>query len=134
MKQFKLLFSLLFLCVIFNCEQDDFASNDNQNATQSQFKVTNVNKEFVFSNTYISNKLRAINSNTNESINSEYNREVHNEEHGFTIETENVKFVENNVTGFHSYNFNLKRDNPENDKIENLVFHLNASALMMFTS
>ncbi|WP_417196168.1 hypothetical protein [Bizionia sp.] len=127
MKQYKTLFCLIFLSALFNCEQDDFIETDNQNATQSQFKVTNVNKEFVFSNTDISNKLRAINSNTDESINSEYSREVHNEEHGFTIETENVKFVENTVTGFHSYNFNLKRDNPENDKIENLVFHLNAS-------
>ncbi|MFC5196079.1 hypothetical protein ACFPH8_12120 [Bizionia hallyeonensis] len=127
MKQFKTLFCLIFLTALFNCEQDDFIETDNQNATQSQFKVTNVNKEFVFSNTSISNKLNAINSNTNEPINLEYSREVHNEEHGFTVETENVKFVENTVTGFHSYNFDLKRDNPENDKIENLVFHLNAS-------
>lgn len=119
--------ALLVLLLMFNCQKDDTVEEPTQNINQSRYYVKIVNKDFFENNSDLTRKLAILNPKPKGNIdsNSGLNREIYNEEYGFTIETDYVKYVEDFETGSHSYSFPLTRDIPEDDKLENLVFQSN---------
>ncbi|MFD2551623.1 hypothetical protein ACFSQP_07315 [Bizionia sediminis] len=92
-----------------------------------RYTIKRVDKDFFETNSDLKKKLNKISSkSTNlEPSNSVLNREIYNNEYGFTIETDYVKYIEDNITGYHSYSFPLIRDFLEDDRLENLVFQSN---------
>ena len=121
-------FTILLACFIFyNCQKDDDINKSNIETSRSRYIIKTVDKDFFETDSDLSRKLNGMTTKLKENKNSSsnLNREVYNVEYGFTIETNFVKYVEDNISGYHSYSFPIRRDVLEDDNIENLVFHSN---------
>lgn len=122
LKNFLKLGVLIFGISIFltNCQEDSLNDIQNDKFSNIRIKITDFNE--ITSNKNISKKLKSF-SYKSKSSSSTYKDILYNAEYGFTIDTDIVKYV---VSGdYHSYNFIITRDNPIDDKLENLVLSLN---------
>ena len=114
-----LLFGMLFITVIItfiSCEREQI----NEPTQQSRFKVETINQKSLEDNQYVISKLVDVGLFTKDN-----SRTVYDSSLGFTIQTDSIKYVENLVTGIHSYNFPLVRDSLITDNLENLILQSN---------
>ena len=109
---------------VTNCEKD--YTNEIEIQTHSRFKVKILNQKQVNSNKQIAEKLKKVDLKIKRKTNSVFSKEIYNEEYDFTINTDYVKYLEDTENGNHSYNFLISRENPEDDKLENLLLILNS--------
>jgi len=102
-----------------NCQKDDAIINLDQNVENLNdgYSISIINKEEVFQNKVIANNISTV-IETKKNINS---AKITNDEHGFTIHTDNVKYIEKDA--YHSYTFSIER-NYESNIIENLLLSL----------
>lgn len=120
-----LLFSLAFL--LTNCQKDELIDAQQDSLIDkrhdfSKVRVNIINSNEILSNRNLSKNLKGFSSNNRPSSNSHENI-LYNEEYGFSINTDFVKHVVNG--DYNSYNFIVSRDDPVDDKLENLVLSLN---------
>ena len=117
-----LLFGISFLFT--NCEKD--FTHDVEFQKKSRFNVETLNHKQIESNSKIVKKLNEIKPKKIEidTTNSQL-REIYNEQYGFTINTNFVKYLEDTETGNHSYSFPISRHDAIDDKVENLLLHAN---------
>ena len=113
------LFGISFL--LTNCEQDDVPNSTSK--IKSKFQLQKLKYEQIKSNTVIVAEIDKLVSKTKDNLN--FTREVHNNQYGFTVHTEQVIFLTDNQTGYHSYNFYITRDSTTNSTLENLVLSSN---------
>ncbi|TJY37938.1 hypothetical protein [Pontimicrobium aquaticum] len=115
------LFALLLLNLV-SCEKEQVIIEEH-----SRFNVKSLNQEQIQSNPPLIKKLSKLNykKKYKHSNNSEA-REIYNPKYGFTINTDYIKYIEDTENGNHSYSFPITRDNPTNDKLENLLLHSNS--------
>jgi len=104
---------------LLNCQKDDSIINVDQNVEilNDGYSISIIDKEEVFQNKIIADKILPI-LKTKTTNNS---NKVTNDEHGFTIHTDNVKYLEKD--NYHSYTFYVERDY-ESNIIENLLLTL----------
>ncbi len=123
LKNYLKLGILLFGVSIFlvNCEYDKIETE-----TNSKYSIKKITHNQVIRNQKIATKISNYRTLIEKEEASNYQaRLLHSDNHNFTIDTDKVMFLENNETGYHSYNFYLIRDNPTDDKLENLFLSLN---------
>ncbi|NRT17186.1 hypothetical protein HNP99_003565 [Flavobacterium sp. 28A] len=124
--KFTILF-IFILSLMTNCEQNSLIET-NQNSLishqQSRFKVTVLTNEKIKSNNKIVQKLISIDLK-NKKSNSAFSKEIHNKL-GFTINTDNVNYMEDTQTGIHSYSFQILRDSIKTSNLENLLIQSNS--------
>lgn len=107
-----------------NCEKE--FTPENQEQLKSRFEVKTLNNEQIRTKEKILKKLNELNLNKKNGLpNGNQAREIYNNEYGFTINTDFVKYIEDTETGNHSYSFPFTRENPVDDKVENLLLHSN---------
>jgi len=104
---------------LLSCQKDDSIINANENVETlgNGYSISIINKEEVFQNKIIADKISPI-LKTKTTINS---NKVTNDEHGFTIHTDNVTYIEKGA--YHSYTFYVERSN-ESNILENLLLTL----------
>ncbi len=112
-----LLFGISFF--LANCEREN--ENNFQQKVNPIITVTIVDISEIETNLKIASKLRKIQKSVNKSGN--FRDTIVNTQYGFTIDTDFVKYVENG--NYNSYNFKISREEPEDDKLENLFITLN---------
>lgn len=114
---------LIFLISFSSCEKEE----DNYQQTNSEngrFHIeTLVNNEFQTNNKVV-HKLNSLTKQDNSSHNN-FSGKVYYDEYNFTIHTDLVKYVEDEASGIHSYNFVISRENSTDDYVENLFLSLN---------
>lgn len=115
---------LLLLILFTNCQKDSSIepSITPQQSIQTNFSVKTINLNKIKPNENLSEKINSFKAQRKSSIESQ-NNIIYNSDYGFSINTDFVKYVENG--NYHSYNFMMTRDNPIDDKLENLVLSLN---------
>ena len=108
------------LVFLVNCQkEEDILNPDSQTKAKGGFKISIVDGHQVAQNKHLTTKLERIKNARNQGdITSQ--KDVHDIEHGFTINTERVKYIEKD-DGYHSYTFPILRD-VDNGLLENLVF------------
>lgn len=110
--------------ILTNCERE--LAEDIETQETSRFSVRTLNKNEVNSKDKIVSKLNTLNSKKKDGFRTNNQaREIYNTEHGFTINTDYVKYIEDSENGNHSYSFTIQRDNSITDKLENLLLHSN---------
>ncbi len=117
---------LLGVCfLVFNCQKDDgFKEEQNAEIVKNQsFKISKINKERVLSNRIVKEKIETISRNIKQKENHLHNKDVVSSEHGFTINTNQVTYIENNDGTYHSYTFLIERE-VETTILENLLLSL----------
>jgi len=104
---------------LLNCQKDDSIINVNENVENldNGYSISIINKEEVFQNKTIADKISSV-LKTKTTTNTS---KVTNDEHGFTIHTDNVKYIEKD--NYHSYTFYVERSY-ESNIIENLLLTL----------
>ncbi|WAC02867.1 hypothetical protein N7U66_04330 [Lacinutrix neustonica] len=125
--QLKLNFGLLLItviCCFTNCEKDYLEQESLKTITPSKFRIKTLNKKDVEANVLLADKILKLNSKSDAS--TIQNKEIYNTDYSFTIDTDQVKHIENVATGYHSYTFGIIRDTITNNKVENLLLSLNA--------
>lgn len=119
---------IFILLLMTNCEQNSLIEA-NQNSLisnqQSRFKVTVLNNEKIKSNNKIVQKLISIDLKNKKKSNSTFSKEIYNKL-GFTINTDNVNYMEDTQTGIHSYSFQIFRDSIKTPNLENLLIQSNS--------
>ncbi|WP_156113380.1 hypothetical protein [Wocania ichthyoenteri] len=106
--------------MLINCQKESVELP--QDGSEITVKIIGFNK--VQSNDKALNKLKKVSSKNN-SKTSNINRDIfYNAEYGFSINTDYVKYIEKE--DYHSYNFSILRDNPNTNKLENLLLSLNS--------
>lgn len=119
----KFTISLIFLISFSSCEkeEDNFQLTNSEN---NRFHIeTLVNNEFQTNNKVV-HKLNSLTKQDNSSHNN-FSGKVYYDEYNFTIHTDLVKYVEDEASGIHSYNFVISRENSTDDYVENLFLSLN---------
>lgn len=110
---------VLLFVTFTNCTEDGvFVTEALEHSNTPNFRISNINSKAVLSNDLVSKSLSRFRSK-GESMST--NKIIHNSDYGFSIDTDHVKYLENTVTGAHSYNFKITRDTPQTDAVENLV-------------
>lgn len=115
------LFYLIFL--VSSCEKD-YNINDINSHQKSGFIISNVSSKDIQKNPILMTKINVIKERNDNLSNSE-NKIVYSADHGFTILTDYGKYIEDLESGTHSYSFPLIRDNPTDNKVENLLLNSN---------
>lgn len=107
--------------MLWNCEKEEGLSIDD---SQSRFSVKNLNTKSLEKNTLVKNVLNKFEKGKTKAKGEQAryeSREIYNEQYGFTIETDNVKFIQDNLNNNHSYTFFVVQEDPENSNLQNLL-------------
>ncbi len=110
--------------LLYNCDEDDFQEEQTIDIEEvaPEISVTIIDLSEIAANTKMLETLEKL-SKAN-LISKTTNRDtITSNEYGFIIDTDYVKYVENG--NYNSYNFEIIRDSPEDDKLENLFLTLN---------
>lgn len=119
-KQFIFLVVISF--VLTNCEKDTIDVMLEE--TNSGLTIKTISLTEIESNSKAFNIIKPI-IEVKEESNKTSNRDtIYNSEYGFMIDTDRVKYVENG--NYNSYNFEIIRNNPVDDNLENLFLTLNS--------
>ena len=125
LKLVMLLFGVTF--VLSSCQKDDIDYLDNQADLEktSKYAIETLTYKQVQSNAAVFKELQKFTPKLEASSGNNLNREIYNSDYGFTINTNNVKHIENIETGIHSFNFTISRDSVITQNVENLLLQSN---------
>ncbi len=115
---------ILLFCISFlltNCEKDLNEEVPAPQSLKSKLKIETLNSKQVNSNSKVAKKLQNLFTKSKESVNSGSAREIYNEEYGFTVNTDIVKYIQDFENNSHSYTFQIIRENNDINTLENLV-------------
>lgn len=107
--------------LLLNCENDD--SKTIESVIDNNLKIEIISLKQIENNPLASIKLKKIIAKTPSNFNTNSAKNIYNAQYDFTINTEYVKYIKKG--DYDSYNFPLTRNNPTDDKIENLLLTLN---------
>ncbi|HET8809137.1 MAG TPA: hypothetical protein VFM65_02610 [Flavobacteriaceae bacterium] len=126
MKKYLLkIVGLLFLCgMVFSCEKDNFVEEHQNLDQQNGITIKVIHKKEISTNENLMKILQKLKESQNNSLLGR-GGDIYNEEYGFTIHTDVVKYIENSTTNRHFYNFHISKDKPDDAFLENLVFQSN---------
>lgn len=111
-------------CFLTDCQKD---FNDNiEVETKSRFRIQTLNQEQIQLNQAITKKLNEVRPKNKIKNTNNLAREIYNQEYGFRINTDAVKYILDTETGKHSYSFPIVRDSIINDNLENLLLNSNS--------
>jgi hypothetical protein len=122
---FKTLVCLMLVLFNFSCQKNDIIEDDLELNKNLRFTVKTLNKDQVALNDGVMKKLSTIVPKSQKGSFVGLSREIYNEAYNFTIDTDFVKLIEDSENNYQSYNFPLTRDNPEDNKLENLLLASN---------
>ncbi len=125
LKTTMLLFGMSFFIV--SCQKDDDLKIIQQEPlkTQDAFKVSKVGKSKIDENKDLLGRLSNLSEKVEQSRLANANKNIYVAEDDFYINTDYATYMENNVTGYHSYTFPVYRTE-EADGIENVLLSLQA--------
>lgn len=118
-----LLFGISFFLI--GCEKDDTETlhSNRENPNVSAFKITTITNQEVKQNDNLNIELEKIKQQVYSIKSNALNRTVYSTEYDFSIDTENVTYIENFDASYHSYTFPIFRTTPD-ELIENLLLSL----------
>ncbi len=105
--------------VVVSCQKEDDQNFHTDTQVKSGFRISMVDRNHIMKNERLSSGLGKMGKGTGTSSSQ---KDVHDSEHGFTINTDRVKYIEDG-SSYHSYTFPILRD-VDNGLLENLVFSL----------
>ncbi|WP_046758865.1 hypothetical protein [Kordia jejudonensis] len=118
---FKLMLLFLTTTLFTNCESDTALETQDELiavAKQAPFSSSMVYTSEIENNALISEKLRGLTQNRNQSS-------IENDNNDFSVETNVAKYVEKNDGSGYSYTFAISRENEVGTALENLVLSVN---------
>ncbi len=120
-KKFLKLGALILIIFLIQASCQNESVDSQQDSSEITVKIIDFNE--IQSNAKAINKLKKVSSQNN-SKTSNTNRDIfYIAEYGFSINTDYVKYIEKE--DYHSYNFSIIRDNPNTNKLENLLLSFN---------
>ena len=121
----KLTVNILLISILLSFIRCEYHEEIPQ-TSKSGIIIRTLNHEQIMSNSRIVNKINKYPKIVEkEEVSNYQSRTVHSDEYGFSINTNFVKYIENSESNSQSFCFPLERDNPTDDKVENLLVTLN---------
>ncbi len=114
--------------LLMNCEKEDYSDFETIN-TKPLFTSKQINKEQIFNNSKLKNRLETFQQENPKKLNSKEmqknNHKIYSsQEYGFSIDTNRAMYLESQDGNYHSYTFLVERDGENQNGIENLLLSL----------
>lgn len=120
------LFLLGMSFFIVSCQKDDdFKTTQQESLTaQNVFKVSKVGESKINENGDLLGRLSSLSEKVEQSRLANANKSIYSSEDDFYINTDFATYLENNVTGYHSYTFPVFRTEQVEGVVENVLLSL----------
>ncbi len=122
-----LLFLILgMLTLFFACQKDDTTSETVETeaaAPEGPYKISTIDQSNVQQNSKITTRLANLLCKHSKSTSDTQFREIYNEAYDFSIDTDNVTYIESTDGTYHSYTFEVFRSDAT-ESLENLLLSL----------
>lgn len=124
-KYFFKIVGLLLLCSVFiSCEKDVFVKDLQNSDPQNNIVIKVLRGKEIEADENLSKIVQKLKKAQNNNLLGK-GGDIYSEEYGFTVHTDIVKYIENQTTGRHFYNFRISKLQPDDMFLENLVFQSN---------